>query len=127
MKITKCSKISFLLGAALLAVLTGCVGYVDSPGPVAGYVQEDYVYYPGHEVYYGGHSHQYVYREGSAWVSRPAPPRVTADVLLAAPSVRLDFHDHPSNHHAAIAQQYPKQWAPPGSDRGRKEGHNDRN
>jgi hypothetical protein len=47
-------------------------------------------------------------------VTRPSPPRVSVNVLLAAPSVRVDFHDSPAAHHAAIVQTYPKNWAPPG-------------
>jgi hypothetical protein len=136
---TKCSKIGFVFGAALLGALTGCVGYVDGPrgggtyveppsvyveGGVA--VQPEYVYYPGYEVYYSSHTRQYVYRDGRSWVSRPAPPRVSAEVLFASPSVRLDFHDHPSNHHATIARQYPKNWAPAGQNRGRNQGQGER-
>ena len=86
-------------------------------------VQEDYVYYPSHQVYYSGHSRQYVYQEGSAWVSRPAPPRVAVDVLLAAPSVRMDFHDAPAIHHAAVVQTYPRTWTPPGWNHGNKGGN----
>ena len=37
--------------------------------------------------------------------------------------VSVDFHDHPSAHHATIVRQYPKHWAPPGSSHGRKEGN----
>ena len=108
--------LGMMLGASLLGALTGCIGYVDGPGPgrYYGSVQEDYVYYPGYQVYYGSRSHQYVYPEGRSWVSRPAPRHVSPEVLLAAPSVRLDFRDHPSSHHAAVVQQYPKTWAPPG-------------
>jgi len=126
MKRTKCSKIGLVFGAALLGVLTGC--YVDRPRGGGAYVespslyvesgvvvQPEYVYYPGYEVYYNSHSRQYVYQEGRSWVRRPAPPRVSADVLVASPSVRLDFHDSPSVHHAAVVRQYPKNWAPPRS------------
>jgi hypothetical protein len=127
-------KIGFVLCTALLGALTGCVGYVDGP-PQAGLyaqpppvyvqgavvVQDDYVYYPGYQVYYSSHTHQYVYPEGRSWVSRPAPRGVSADVLLASPSVKLDFHDHPSAHHAAVVKQYPKQWAPAGSSQGHAE------
>jgi len=132
-------KIGFVSCTALLGALTGCVGYVEGPhharvyapppleyvasGPVV--LQEDYVYYPGYQVYYSGHSRQYVYLEGSAWVTRPAPPRVSVDVLFASPSVRLDFHDAPSIHHATVVQQYPKHWAPPGSNHGNKEGRDE--
>jgi hypothetical protein len=128
-------KTGFVLCTALLGALTGCIVerprhgrvYVEPP-PVyveAG-VEPEYVYYPAYQVYYGRHTHQYVYLEGRSWVSRPAPPRVSVDVLFSSPSVRLDFHDHPSIHHATVVRQYPKHWAPPGSDRGRKKGHGER-
>jgi len=149
---TKCSKIGFLSCAVFASALTGCVGYVDSrpharvyaphpavyaeparvyapPPPVyvqpTVVVQEDYVYYPSYQVYYSGRSRQYVYLEGRSWVTRPEPPRVSASVLFASPSVRLDFHDSPSFHHTKIVQQYPKHWAPPGQSRGRKQGHDE--
>lgn len=124
---SKLLKIQFAALAVLAGVLTGCVGYVDETrgGGVYGHphlrgettvlVQDDYVYYPGHEVYYSGSRRQYVYLEGRSWVSRPVPPRVSVDVLFRSPSVRLDFHDSPSFHHAAVVRQYPKHWAPPGS------------
>jgi len=132
-------KIAVVLCAALSATLTGCVGYVDGPRGGAAYVepapvyvesrvvvQPEYVYYPGYQVYYSSNTRQYVYQEGRSWVSRPAPPRVSAEVLFASPSVRLDFHDHPSNHHSAVARQYPRHWAPQGQTRGRDEGHGQR-
>jgi|SRR5579859_2786451 len=136
----KGSKIGFVLCGALLGTLTGCVGYVDGPRGGGAYVepsssvyvqsgpvlQPEYVYYPDYEVYYSGSTRQYVYRDGRSWVSRQAPPRVSAEVLFASPSVRLDFHDHPSNHHAAVAREYPKHWAPPGGGRGRNQGHGER-
>jgi hypothetical protein len=31
----------------------------------------------------------------------------------------MDFHDSPANHHAAVVKQYPKNWAPSGSNQGR--------
>lgn len=134
----KCSKIGFVFGTALLGVLTGCVSYVDRPRgggvyvePPSVYVQggavlqDDYVYYPGYQVYYSSTRRQYVYRDGRSWVSRPAPPRVSVDVLFASPSVRLDFHDHPSRHHTTVARQYPKHWAPPGHNQGHRDGRDD--
>ena len=89
-------------------------------------VQPEYVYYPDYQVYYSSHTRQYIYRERRSWVSRPAPPRVSANVLLASPSVRLTFHDHPSNHHLTVARQYPKHWVPPGQNRGRNQGKDER-
>ena len=116
-------KLGFVLCTALLGALTGCIGYVDRPGHGEVYVQpplvqveagvvvqDDYVYYPAYQVYYSSNRRQYIYLEGRSWVSRPAPPRVSVDVLFASPSVRLDFHDSPANHHASVVRQYPKHW-----------------
>ena len=69
------------------------------------------MYYPNYGVYYSP-IHGYAYMEGGAWVSRPAPRGVSVDVLLASPSVRMNFHDSPANHHAAVARQYPRNWKP---------------
>jgi hypothetical protein len=125
---TKHSKIKFVLAAALLGGLTGCIGVVDGPRHGAVYVepplvQDDYVYYPGYQVYYSSHTRHYVYQDGRSWVSRPTPPHVSAGVLFASPSVRVDFHDAPSVHHAAIVQTYPREWAPPGWSHGNKGGN----
>lgn len=122
----------------LVSALTGCVGYVEEPHHATVYappppvyvepavvVQDDYVYYPSYQVYYSSHRRQYIYQDGRAWVSRPAPPRVSVDVLFASPSVRLDFHDSPSIHHTAVVRQYPRHWAPSGGNPNRGQG-NDR-
>ena len=90
-------------------------------------VQDDYVYYPGYQVYYSHNRRQYIYQDGRSWVTRNGPPRVSVDVLFASPSVRLDFHDAPSIHHATVVQTYPKHWAPPGSSHGNKEGRDNGN
>ncbi len=136
MKQIMIGKVGFVFCATLAGALTGCVGYtheprgggayIDSPpayvqGEVA--VQPEYVYYPDYEVYYSGNTRQYVYRQGPSWVSRAEPPHVSANQLLASPSVRLDFHDSPANHHAAVVRQYPKHWAPPATSQRDKEGH----
>jgi hypothetical protein len=125
----------FVLGAVFLTTLTGCIGYVD--GPRAGMyvappvvettyvVQDDYVYYPGYEVYYSSSRRQYAYPEGGRWVSRPAPRGVSVDVLFASPSVRMDFHDAPARHHEAMIRQYPRNWAPPGASQGRQDNQQD--
>ena len=112
-----------MIGAALLAALTACAvdgsnqrtGYRGSPAVQATVViQDDYDYYPGYEIYYSRNRHEFVYRDGDAWVRRSEPRGVTANVLLAAPSVRVDFHDSPALHHASVVQSYPKNWTPPG-------------
>ena len=130
----KTNTVGFVLCAALLGTLTGCVGYVD--GPSAGvYVappvvdvgfaaQDDYVYYPQYECYYSVSRHQYAYRDGNNWVSRPAPRGVSADVLMRSPSVEMNFHDSPANHHATVVKQYPKNWKPSGSNQGKDDKRN---
>jgi hypothetical protein len=119
------SAIAYAFGTVIVGALTGCVSHVDRPHhdhgrvyaqpPSVTVVQDDYVYYPGHQVYYSSNRRQYVYQDGRTWVSRASPPRVSVDVLFASPSVRLDFHDSPEIHHARVVQQYPKHWVPPGS------------
>jgi hypothetical protein len=125
----KNEKIGFVLGAFLLVTLTGCV--VDQPQQRSAYAapsvettvveQGDYVYYPDYQVYYNSRRHQYAYLEGGAWVSRPAPRGVPINVLVASPSVRMNFHDAPANHHAEIVRQYPKNWRPSGANQSQKE------
>jgi hypothetical protein len=124
-----------VLCAALFGTLTGCVGYVDGPRagvyvapPVvdAGFAaQDDYVYYPDYECYYSVSLHQYAYRDGNNWVSRPAPRGVSVDVLMRSPSVKMNFHDSPANHHAEVVKQYPKNLKPSGSNQGQKEKQKD--
>ena len=120
----KAGKAGFVLGAVLLSMLTGCVGYVNGPRagvqvePYAFAAQDDYVYYPNYECYYSVSRRQYAYWEGNAWVARPAPRGVSVNVVLASPSVRMVFHDSPAQHHAAVVKQYPKNWAPPASNQG---------
>jgi hypothetical protein len=134
----KTNKLGFVLSAAFLTTLTGCVGYVD--GPRAGVyvappvvetsvvVVDDYVYYPDYEIYYSSSRRQYYWPEGGAWVVRPAPRGVTVDVLFASPSVRMNFHDAPANHHAEIIRQYPKNSknsTPPANNQSQKEDRKD--
>ena len=144
---SKYSIIGLVSSVAFIVLLTGCVGYVDgprrhrevyvapapvyvAPAPVyvapAVVVEDSYVYYPGYQVYYNSYRHDYHYREGNVWVSRSAPPHVSAEMVFASPSVRMDFHDSPANHHAAVAKQYPKHWTPPAHGHEEPHGHEDR-
>ena len=115
------------LAVALLVTLNGCVAYVDRPPQGSVYVappvvvEDDYVYYPDYEIYYSSSRHQYAYLEGRAWVSRPAPRGVSVNVLLRSPSVKMNFHDSPANHHAEVVRQYPGNRAQPGSNQGRND------
>jgi hypothetical protein len=125
----KAGHAALVSGALLLATLTGCIVdgprdrvYVATPPMEATViVQDDYVYYPGYDVYYSSNRRQYLWLDGGAWVSGPGPRGVSVNVLMASPSVRMDFHDSPALHHAAIVRQYPKNWAPPDPEQGRKE------
>ena len=75
-------------------------------------VSEDYVYYPNYGVYYNVHRRQFNYLRGNDWVSQPTPSGVSAQELFASPSVKMDFHDSPSKHHAQMLQKYPRNWKP---------------
>jgi len=107
------------LSGSILAVmaLSGCAGggaaYRSGPMPSAGVYVDDYDYFPGYETYYSRSRHEYYYREGSTWVSRPQPRGVSAEKLNAAPSVRMDFHDDPAKHHQTVVKSYPKDWKAP--------------
>jgi|SRR5664279_2802327 hypothetical protein len=118
-------KTVLIIGAALLAALTGCSvdgpnqrsGYRESPavrGEATVVIQDDYDYYPAYETYYSRNRHEYVYREGNSWVRRPQPRGVAVNVLLAAPAVRVNFRDSPEKHHADVVRSYPKNWTQPG-------------
>jgi len=76
---------------------------------------DDYVYYPSYGIYYGSGRHQYASLQSGAWVSQPAPRGVSVGELQASPSVKMDFHDAPANHHAATVQKYPTTWKPSAS------------
>ena len=127
------NRAGLILGAGFLPMLTGCVAethqrrervYVPSVAvQTSVLLEDDYVYYPEYEVYYSNHRHQYIYRDGRTWVTRPAPPRVAISVLLATPSVRVDFRDAPERHHADMVRRYPRNWRPADN---RHEGTNDR-
>jgi hypothetical protein len=133
----KTNNVGFVLGAALVVTLAGYADNANAQGvriivqapvilsppvlvvapPVAVspvVVEDDYVYYPGYEVYYNSSRHQYAHLEGGAWVWAPAPNGVSLDVLLASPSVHMDFHDSLEKHHAEMLQRYPRDWQPAG-------------
>jgi hypothetical protein len=123
----KTSRAGFVLSAVLLVALTEFTGNVNGqnarvnvPVVVAPSIvvtspvmQDNYVYYPSYGVYYNSSRKQYAYQDRGAWVSRPTPTGVSADVLRASPSVKMDFHDSPAKHHAEMVQKYPKNWTPP--------------
>jgi len=134
----KTNKIGFVLGAVLLAALTEGVCYADgvrvgiivTPPVVvvaapavapAVVIQDDYVYYPSYGIYYNSHLRQYAYLENGVWIMQPAPQGVSVEVLLASPSVRMDFHDSPEKHHAEMLQKYPKNWRPSGANQDHRE------
>ncbi|MDI1247652.1 MAG: hypothetical protein PSV13_02090 [Lacunisphaera sp.] len=110
-----------LAGGIILGALAGCMSddtYArrGDRGRHLGQTQatvvymDDYDYYPGYEVYYSRNRREYVYRDGSNWVRRSEPRGITVDVLLAAPSVRVDFRDSPERHHSTVVKSYPRDW-----------------
>ncbi|MEJ1971619.1 MAG: hypothetical protein WDM96_03685 [Lacunisphaera sp.] len=103
-----------LAGLAGSLTLAGCYetsgsGRV-SVGATGVIGEDDYVYYPGSEVYYSPTHRYYYYRDGNAWVHRPQPPKVWAH---NAPSVNVHFKDNPERHHSDTVRQYPHNWHPP--------------
>jgi hypothetical protein len=111
------NKVGLLAGMTFLAVLTGCMVESSSSYREHGHstvvIEDDYDYYPGYETYYSRNRHEFIYRDGNTWVRRPEPRGVSANVLLVAPSVRLDFHDAPEKHHSTVIHSYPKTWKNP--------------
>ncbi len=118
------AKTGLVTMTVLMAALTGCV--YDGPNQRGEYrgrptvqvqaavvFQDDYDYYPAYETYYSRNRHEYVYRDGNNWVRSPQPRGIQANVLLAAPSVRVDFHDSPAQHHSSVVKSYPKNWKQP--------------
>ena len=122
-----------MLGAVLLAALTESAGYagvsivISVPPPVVVaappvvIVQDDYAYYPNYVIYYNRHRHQYAFLDGGVWVFAPTPMGVSVEVLLASPSVHMEFHDSPEHHHAAMLQKYPRNWKPTGEHHDQKD------
>jgi hypothetical protein len=117
-------RIGLVIGATLLATLTGCVteGSYHSRGYRSGaevqvqagvVFEDDYDYYPGYETYYSRSRREFVYRDGRSWVRRSEPRGISVDLLLAAPSVRMEFRDAPERHHRQVVKTYPKRWTPP--------------
>jgi hypothetical protein len=118
-----------LAGSALgLLTLAGCY---EPSRPAHGSVAasavigaDDYVYYPGSEVYYSPAHRYYYYRDGSAWVHRPEPPRVW---VHDAPSVNLHFQDSPERYHRETVKKYPHTWHPSPKDHHDHDDRDDRN
>lgn len=113
-----------LLGLFVLGLLAGCSGAPrwgawskrPSPAQIQAVLgrQESYVYIPAYEVYYNGAAARYVFWDGGDWVSTREPPyEVSLEELLTAPSVVMDFQDHPARHHAAVVRRYPRDWQRP--------------
>lgn len=107
--------VGLTLCAALITPLTGCIVAGTDQHPrhqprtqvVVSY-EDDYDYYPRYEVYYSRSRHEYVYLDGNAWVRRSEPRGISIDLLLATPSVRMDFRDSPEKHHNTVIRSYPK-------------------
>jgi len=132
----KSKQAGFVLGAALLAALTEGTSSADAQNigitvrpPVVVVVPaanvENYVYYPSYGVYYNSRRHRYMFLKGDVWVTQAAPEGVTAEVLMASPSVDMDFHDSPERHHAEMLKKYPRDWKPAGGHQDPKDDRHD--
>jgi hypothetical protein len=107
--------VGLFLASGIVVALAACYtetrsGYYANDRVAQVSYQDDYVYYPGYEVYYSNTRHQYVYRDGRSWVTRPEPPRAFAQARSNAVSVQVDFHDTPERHHAEVVKTYPRNW-----------------
>lgn len=113
--------LSLLAGSVCLILLAGCIsdtrsgrGGHRSGGNVqiqaAVVFEDDYDYYPVHEIYYSRNRHEYVYLDRNQWVRRSEPSGVALSVLQASPFVRVDFRDSPERHHSQVVRSYPKNW-----------------
>ena len=131
----KANQVGFVLGAVLMAALSQGVGNADAQNagirvappvvvvPIA--IPDDYVYYPNYGIYYNSHRHQYLHLKDDVWVTQPVPEGISVQVLLASPSVNMEFHDSPEKHHAEMLKRYPRDWKPAAAHQERKEDHRD--
>ena len=108
-----------LLTLSALSILTGCVDYAGGPGYSATVSsgplvvsQDEYDYYPAHNIYYNRSRRHYVYQENGSWNTHPRPRGLSLNTLHQSPYVRADFHDAPARHHQSMTQRYPRNWKP---------------
>jgi hypothetical protein len=95
------------LAAISTAGLIGCAGHAESSLPAYIDDDDDYVYYPDHEVYYGTRRHQYVYLDGAIWTRDGSPSNIFVSRLASSQSVQMAFHDSPEDHHSEVLGKYP--------------------
>ena len=115
------------LGAGLLVITNGCTTYAVPPNAGNVYVepmvvfidQDDHVYYPRYQMYYGSRSHRFYSRDGHGWVAQPGP----RGVLAASPSVTVDFHEGLAGHHPQVIRTYPKNWKSSTENPGHQKSH----
>lgn len=109
------------LSLVMLVLLVGCAGSPrwsdSSKHPTTAQIEavlgrlDRYVYFPGYEIYYNTGKDQYIYRGDRAWVTQIEPPAdISVEVLLASPSVAMNFDDAPARHHAEVSRLYPRNW-----------------
>ena len=128
------SRLSFGVAGLLVGLSGGCLGLLlaGCQEPASGHVHvaatavimsDDYIYYPGSEVYYSPTHLYYYYRDGGVWVQRPQPPKVW---VHDAPSVTIHLQDKPERHHPETVKQYPRDWHPAAKPSKDKEHHDNR-
>jgi len=120
---------AFGVGVAVLLTFAGCASEADRPRAGTTFTPTDiyvappdlksgvpvtdvYYYYPAWGVYYNNSRHQFSYLQGGHWVVGPIPPGLSINSIMASPSVRMNFSDSPTNHHAETSLKYPSNWKP---------------
>jgi len=114
--------LAILTGGALIAPATYAddirVGVnIPVPAPTVTVAPDNYVYYPAYGSYYSPKRHRFAFIRGNSWVWDASPPGASATVVLGSPSVNMDWHDAPWNHHRDVVKTYPKDWRPEHMDR----------
>jgi hypothetical protein len=115
--LVKSGKAGIVLALLTVGTMAAPMSYADDlhigvniGAPTVTVAPDNYVYYPAYGAYYSPRRHLFAYEHAGSWVWEAAPPGVSANVVLATPSVKMDFHDAPWLHHKEIVRRYPHDW-----------------
>lgn len=102
-----------LCGLSAVAILgaVGCTytdrqndGYAVSTPNTHTVAQQDYVYYPTHNVYYSRGADNFRVYEGNRWVTVNTPRNVNRQRVLATESVSIAQYGTPERHYTEYVQ-----------------------
>ncbi len=102
-----------LCGLSAIAILgaAGCTytdrqhdGYAVSGPNTHTVAQQDYVYYPTHNVYYSRGADNFRVYEGNRWVTVTTPRNVNRQRVLATESVSIAQYGTPERHYTEYVQ-----------------------